>query len=159
MPEAVASIRYITIRWQMLWQLWVGIAVALLAWQRSDSLPTTWAEVGYTVLLIISSSLLLALVALLLKPEPLAVCFDYQAGRVTCYRPGLPWRIRLPLDQVHSCLSEQATHSGRTYFLLVSGPHGQAWAMPESDGWPLTRLEIVHELLTANALTIKKPAS
>jgi hypothetical protein len=160
MRKATASIRYVIIRWQMLWQLWIGSAVALFAWHRSDSLPITWVEVGYAMLTIVASALLLALLALLLKPEPLAICFNYKAGHVTCYRPGLPWRIRLPFSQVYGCLSEQVSHSGRTHFLLVSGPHGQAWAMQESNGWPLARLEMLHELLTADVHSQnKKPAN
>lgn len=139
---------WVTVRWQALWQLWLGIAVALYGWRQVvGQLPTTWAETGYVLVALTSSSLLLTLLALLIKPEPLAVYLDYRAGRVTCYRPAMLWRIRLPLDHVRCHLSEQSSHKGKTHFLLVSGLQGQAWAMQESSGWPLARLKLLRELL------------
>jgi hypothetical protein len=148
MAKSTAA-RWVTIRWQALWQLWLGIAVALYGWRQvAGWLPATWVEAGYVLGALTSSSLLLALLALLLKPEPLAVHVDYRAGRATCYRPGLPWRISLPLHQLRCQLSEQSSHNGKTHFLVVSGARGQVWAIQESSEWPLARLQRLHELLT-----------
>jgi hypothetical protein len=92
--------------------------------------------------------LFITLLALLLKPEPLTIHIDYRKAQVSCYQPRLAWRVKLPLGQVRCQLNRQASHSSDKYFLVVFGPQGQAWAMQESEGWPLQRLQQLQETLT-----------
>ena len=136
------------IRWQALWQLWLGVAVALLEWRWFAAQPAaTLAEAWHVLLLVGVSALLIASLALLLKPEPLVVCINYQKAQVTCYQPRRSWRIKLPLGQMNCQLSCQTSHSGNTHFLVASGSKGQAWTIQESDGWPMQRLKQLQELL------------
>jgi hypothetical protein len=146
MRESGTATSLLTIRWQALWQLWLGVATALLGcFARPAATP---AELWYVVLAVGSSSLLITLLALLLKPEPLVIYIDYRKAQVNCYQPRLAWRVRLPLGQVSCQLSLQASHSGNKHFLVVFGPQGQAWVMQESEGWPLQRLQQLQEMLT-----------
>lgn len=152
MREAGTATTLLTVRWQALWQLWLGVATGLLGWRWVVSRPvTTPAELWYVVLAVGSSSLLITLLALLLKPEPLAIYIDYRKAQVSCYQPRLAWRVKLPLGQVRCQLSRQASHSGDKYFLLVFGPQGQALAMQESEGWPIQRMQQLQEMLIFTA--------
>jgi len=146
------TVNCLFIRWQALWQLWLGVAGALLEWRCLAAQPAgTLAEAWGMLLAIGGSALLIALLALLLKPEPLAVCIDYQKVQVSCYQLKLPWRIRLPVSQVHYQLSRQTSHSGASHYLVAVGPQGQAWAIQESAGWPLERLRQLQETLMVAA--------
>jgi hypothetical protein len=144
-----ASTNCLIIRWQALWQLWLGVAVALLEWRCFAAQPAaTLAEAWHVLLLVVVSALLIASLALLLKPEPLVVCINYQKAQVTCYQPRLSWRIKLPLGQMNCQLSCQTSHSGNTHFLIASSSEGQAWTIQESSGWPLQQLKQLQEMLT-----------
>ena len=126
--------------------------MALYGWRVIiGNLPVNWSETNHVLMALISSSLLITLLALLIKPEPFAVHVDYRSSCVTCYRLSCSWRLILPLYQLRCKLTEQSSHKGLTHFLVVSGPQGQAWAMQESNGWPLARLELLQELLIFDA--------